>query len=479
VTEPIQIIADIPTTTPGLGFPEYVEALSDAIRGGDPPQFTIGLYGPWGSGKSSLLRGIHDRLAANHPDVVPVMFEAWRYEQSTHLVVPLLHAVTSTVSAVGPPNLTEALRKALASVVFSVNFSLMGIGFDAGKAKDAWQQDALTQLDDAFAKPFEELKKIPEALGNRRIAILIDDLDRCSPQNVVSVLEAINVVMDVPGFVFTLALDYDVLVEAVNARYPHVSGHEFVQKIIQLPFRVPPLRIDDQTFLNELIPRWSEWGSGLPDGFSRSVVDISVQALESNPRQIKRLANSFLVLERIVKLRRLDVDFEVLTALLGLQLGWPAQYQEFQDSVILGGNFMAIFDDDESTEALRQYGARFFAGSAGDTAKVRELLQLTSVVAGEEVMEATSAMSVAREAHREEFIEQLAQMGYYPSTRSERLYYNQDRPDVRFVMEKHVVRLEKKDRGKWRLWESYLLSRETHLALRAAKQPDVHFTNRT
>jgi chromosomal replication initiation ATPase DnaA len=90
MTEPIQIIADIPTRSPGLGFEEYVEALTDAIRGGDPPQFTIGLYGPWGSGKSSLLSAIHARLEKYHPEVVPVVFEAWRYDQSQHLVVPLL-----------------------------------------------------------------------------------------------------------------------------------------------------------------------------------------------------------------------------------------------------------------------------------------------------------------------------------------------------------------------------------------------------
>ena len=54
----IPIIADLPTADPGLGFAEYASAFACAIRGGTPPEFTIGIDGSWGSGKSSLLRAI-------------------------------------------------------------------------------------------------------------------------------------------------------------------------------------------------------------------------------------------------------------------------------------------------------------------------------------------------------------------------------------------------------------------------------------
>ncbi len=87
------IVADIPTADPGLGFREYVDALAEAVRGGQPPQFTIGLYGAWGSGKSSLLRAMAKSLTAADSEVLPVVFDAWRHERSEHIVVPLLYRI--------------------------------------------------------------------------------------------------------------------------------------------------------------------------------------------------------------------------------------------------------------------------------------------------------------------------------------------------------------------------------------------------
>jgi len=287
MAEPLRIIADIPTATPGLGFPEYVDALADAVRGGEPPQFTIGLYGSWGSGKSSLLAALAESLSQPQSAVLPVLFDAWRYERSDFIVVPLLHAIYSRAEQLGRRDLAKVLRRALESLVFSVSFSLSGLSIDPKAAKQAWEEGGLSPLDNAFSKPFAELREVPKALGKDRIAILIDDLDRCSSDHVVEVLEAINLIMDVPGFVFVLALDYEVLVNAVQVRYPHASGHAFIQKIVQLPFRVPPLEVKSADFA-AFVPDWESWMSSLPRGFVDCSAEIAVLGLRGNPRQIKR-----------------------------------------------------------------------------------------------------------------------------------------------------------------------------------------------
>jgi predicted KAP-like P-loop ATPase len=249
VGDPLAIIADTPSTSPGLGFRVYAEALADAIRGGRPAQFTIGIYGPWGSGKSSILNYIFSMLK-RYENVIPVMFDAWHYEGSGPIIVPMLHSVAEAAEKHSDPRVGEQVRKALSAFVYSTSYSPPDFGLDMSKFRDTERSNDLAALDDAFARPFRELKGLASVLQGHRFAVLIDDLDRCSPKNVVAMLETINVIMDVPGLVFVIALDYDVLIKAINEKYPHVSGHSFVEKLVQVPFRIPRLRLYADSFLS-------------------------------------------------------------------------------------------------------------------------------------------------------------------------------------------------------------------------------------
>jgi tetratricopeptide (TPR) repeat protein len=387
---PIPVVADVPSAQPGLGFLEYAEAISDAIRGGEPPQFTIGLYGAWGSGKSSLLNAIGLYLSKKGSNVIPIRFDAWRYEKSEHIVVPLLHKVYDKAQALRDDKITSYLKRALESVIFGLNFNLSAIGGPSISGKDIksnWDSQGITSLDQAFSRPFNDLQKLPEALNGRRIAVLIDDLDRCSPENVVSVLESINLIMDIPGFIFVLALDYDVLINAIKIRYPHVSGDSFIQKMVQLPFRVPPINLEAPSFLSELIPTWAEWEAQFPAGFSQYARDIAMLGLEANPRQIKRLINSYLLLSRIIEQRNLAIEPQQLAALIGVQLRWPSRYRDFQDAVLAEDpDPFQTFREDPDEPALQKYAGRFFDRKTSGT-DLKQVVQLTAVVVVDEQSE--------------------------------------------------------------------------------------------
>jgi hypothetical protein len=468
----LPIVADIPTREPALGFPEYVEALADAIRGGEPPQFTIGLYGAWGSGKSSLLNGIDQRLSVPDSGVIAVFFDAWRYERADHIVVPLLHAIATAVEEAGDQKVGKHLRRALGALLYSLSFSVAGLALSGKGMKEGW--DSGTALDEAFAKPFAELRQIPAALEGRRIAVLIDDLDRCSPAKIVGVIEAINLVMDVPGLIFVLALDYDVLIDAVRTQYPHVSGHRFIEKIVQLPFRVPPLSLDSDDFLDQLIPAsLSPWRKDLPPGFAHDLLEIARLALRSNPRQVKRLINSFILTKRIVDVRGIEIDDRLLGAAIGLQLGWPAEYEELQEAVRSGHTDPLSVLRTSEDEALVRYGNSFFEEGIG-AAALTQVAQLTAVVAAEEPSDDQARVSQERVSEtREErlagFLAAVQERGFDQSPRSERLYYNSRLPDYRLALSdsRFVVRIEHRDTvGYWRLLKSFLVTRETDVAIR-------------
>ncbi|CAN5424409.1 hypothetical protein BH09ACT4_BH09ACT4_00520 [soil metagenome] len=334
MTDPIPLIADVPTSEPGLGFTDYSRALADAIRGGKPARFTLGLYGAWGSGKSSLLAAIARDLKKDE-DILVVEFDAWRYERTEHIVIPLLHAVAKTATKRKPfRKVAEQLGHVLVSMVKGITLSAkifdIGLEFSGNDAVGEYQAPTTTPLDEAFSRPIDELKRIPDTLGSGRIVVLVDDLDRCSPDRVVGMLEAINLVMDVSGFIFVLALDYEVLVEAVQARYKFTdpkSSHAFIEKMVQLPFRVPPLQIGDEVALRAIVPDWTGFVSGHSEIVDQ-LVGVSTLALSGNPRQVKRLVNHVLLLERIVIRRELDVPSSALVSMVALQLAWPETYRD-------------------------------------------------------------------------------------------------------------------------------------------------------
>src|SRR5688572_27676571 len=82
------VLLDDPALEPALGWADYAGAFAELIEH-SPPQFAIGIFGDWGSGKTTLMRAVSRELE-ERPDVVQVWFNAWRYEREEHLIVPML-----------------------------------------------------------------------------------------------------------------------------------------------------------------------------------------------------------------------------------------------------------------------------------------------------------------------------------------------------------------------------------------------------
>ena len=85
----VKILIDSPSEKPSLGFAATASALAQIIRD-SPPRFAVGIFGDWGSGKTTLMDEIRRKLAET---VVSVEFNAWRYEREPQLLIPLLDTV--------------------------------------------------------------------------------------------------------------------------------------------------------------------------------------------------------------------------------------------------------------------------------------------------------------------------------------------------------------------------------------------------
>ncbi|MCB4363877.1 SUMF1/EgtB/PvdO family nonheme iron enzyme [Hydrogenophaga taeniospiralis] len=100
------------------------------------------------------------------------------------------------------------------------------------------------------AEAIGALKFDPTARIN--FVIFIDDLDRCLPEKAVETLELIKTVFNLESFAFVLALDEEVVERGIGHRYKDyalvnkkpempITGFEYLEKIVHLPFRLPPL----------------------------------------------------------------------------------------------------------------------------------------------------------------------------------------------------------------------------------------------
>lgn len=329
-----KLLIDIPSKAPTLGYEAYASSFADIIHRSSP-QFAIGIFGGWGSGKTTLMQSIQNKLDGRI--VIPVEFSAWRYEKEEHLIVPLLETVKeSLIEWTGTQANPDVLRKAdktgrtIGKVItsllagLSIKFGVpkafditYNVGDALDKARDegevnkpAEDEKILTSL---YHSCFTALKKtFNEFFGqhdNLRFVVFIDDLDRCLPHGVMQVLESMKLFFDLHGFIFVVGLDQDVVEWCIDRTYGEnqnlegeeaagfqLRGADYIKKIIQVPFTLFPVSVSQlDDFLESLITE-----NALSDSQSREIREIIKPHLgyivdESgvNPREIKRFINAY------------------------------------------------------------------------------------------------------------------------------------------------------------------------------------------
>jgi CheY-like chemotaxis protein len=195
--------------------------------------------------------------------------------------------------------------------------------------------------------------------------MFIDDLDRASPDQVFEIFEAIKLYLDAPGFVFVIGYDNAVISEAVleEKKYSHsVTGREYLEKIIQVGYRIATPD-DDQAAL--LVDRYTgESGTGAL--FNEAARRLVLDRNQRNPRRIKRFLNAFVLLyaldpewqqlgpERLVEVLLLDTHFAEFMTLFraGSEVDPVAEFLSYRDErrKVFDGNP----DADAVEAALRQ-----------------------------------------------------------------------------------------------------------------------------
>jgi hypothetical protein len=309
----------------------------------------IGVAGPWGSGKSSLLNILNEHILTAYPQALVVRFDPWLVSGRDDLVGKFISEITGTINARPSPSreLTEFAKlfaeygAQLSPVAELAQGGLAPMISGALRAT----QKALTRDSSLFL----HRQKIDTALAALPIpvVILIDELDRVSDIEVKTMAQLVRSIADFPGLSYVLAYDAQRVIQALGGGDDigaEERGRSYLEKIVQLQIPLPitlPNEIE-RLIISELVA--IEAHMSLPENWQdidrfRTLIEVLVPEVVSTPRDVKRLVGTYHAVGGMV---RGEVDWIGLLGFCALLVKAPKTVENIRR------NPDRVVDDPES-----------------------------------------------------------------------------------------------------------------------------------
>lgn len=273
-----------------LNFTELADQVATLATDASLLPISIGVFGTWGTGKSTVLSLVEQRITDAAPKPIIIKFDAWLYQGFDDAKAALMEVVADRLMAETKSN--EPLWEKAKAFAGRVNyFRALGMAADfgigmafgvppglltkagsaigslvAGKgdetdadtikeggkaAMDAWSK--LVRPAESKTPPKEiaafrqEFGEIIAGLG-RPLVLFIDNLDRCLPDVAIGTLEAVRLFLFIEGTAFVIAADEDMIRHSVSKHFGDINSrhvHDYLDKVIQVPLRVPQVSAED------------------------------------------------------------------------------------------------------------------------------------------------------------------------------------------------------------------------------------------
>ena len=387
---------------------------------------TIGVHGDWGAGKSSVLEMIEVALDADDR-VLCLKFNGWRFQGFEDAKIALIEGIVTGLIEKRPLltkagdavkdifhriDLLKAAKKA-GGLALTAYAGLHGLGVHALaipaflNTLESWASDP-TQLTKenvesvlssakGLLKPGSETNNVPEEIAGFRkafdhlldkagidqLVVLIDDLDRCLPDTAIETLEAVRLFLFTSRTAFIVAADEAMIEYAVRKHFPDLPdttgpqtyARNYLEKLIQVPFRIPALGEAETRIYVTLLFVGAELGENDPEfakliaaarerlkrPWTGAVLDsatvkaalggkadraqnalvlsaqlgpILASGTKGNPRQIKRFLNTLLLRQSSANARGVgdDVKLPVLAKLMLAERFIPRLFDQIATS---------------------------------------------------------------------------------------------------------------------------------------------------
>ena len=329
-----------------LEIEKYTDGLIRFINTSATP-ITIGIQGEWGSGKTSLLNTIKEDLCdKGNSDHYSVWLNTWEYSLLStpdETLIKIISGLVLQISELTKNQTTEKGKKAAGALGSLLKTFGGGMGGITGKAMEVTGDI----IDSTLNKPQDNSIKalrtalqdvIDEAINSsnkKSFIFFIDDLDRLDPTVAVNILELIKNLFDLKNCIFVLAIDYGVVIKGLQSKFGVMTEENewefraFFDKIIQLPFSMPISSYNIGKYLQSLLVDVNYFAKDdlLNEEVLLKITSIVGLSVGTNPRALKRLANSVSLIEIIRGDEKITADERVIEfALICIQIAYPFIY---------------------------------------------------------------------------------------------------------------------------------------------------------
>ena len=249
-----------------LGRKTFSKYLGKAIYEHDQEAgLVIGLYGKWGTGKTSVINMAENEIKKlakkdeNEPLIIE--FAPWSYSDKDNLISLFFQSLRNEIEVsikAEISSLSDEKKKKIKEItkaideygkIFCKLVSVIGVNINLKVALCLTFLTRLLKTIPAWL-PDQNLKKTKDELKdklkdlNKKIIVVIDDIDRLTNPQIRDIFQLVKQVADFPNIVYVLVMDKEVVCSALE-KVHNMDGNEYLEKIIQVPFEIPETKKDN------------------------------------------------------------------------------------------------------------------------------------------------------------------------------------------------------------------------------------------
>ena len=227
---------------------ENIAKVIEAKTKDEHSSFTIGVYGAWGEGKTSVLNLLKE-LLSNKDNIVICSFNPWILSSQEAIIQEFFISICNALSSSTENSVTDFIKRYGGLVSYAMTGVGYALQFTPVPILPMFLQNAAKQLDKIRAllperEPLSKQKKrINEELKKscKHLVVFVDDLDRLDKEEIHMVFRLIRQVADFENVIYVVAMDVNKVASAISSFYGNDinEGYQFVEKIINFPVLLP------------------------------------------------------------------------------------------------------------------------------------------------------------------------------------------------------------------------------------------------